>query len=150
MSTTTHELIMPSLVEINPAVLEKIFKFCQCIFNISSEPLDKRWGPSFEQTYVLITQGCIVSSLVEIGPVILEEILFLFRQCIFAISLLLSPLGKRIGPFIRTNLNPLHPRIHCLIDIKIKLNPAVLEKFFFLNFVSVFFQFRYYLPLKKR
>ena len=34
-------------------------------------PLKKRWGPSFEQTRILITQGCIVRSLIEIGPVVL-------------------------------------------------------------------------------
>ena len=33
-----------------PAVMEKIFKFRQCIFAIwKLSPLEKGWGPSFEQ-----------------------------------------------------------------------------------------------------
>ena len=42
---------MPTLVEIGPVVLEKIFKSSQCIFTIFQ--LSPRWegrGPSFEQT----------------------------------------------------------------------------------------------------
>ena len=42
---------MPSSTEISPAGLEKkIFKFCQCIFAISSlSPLEKGQGPSFKK-----------------------------------------------------------------------------------------------------
>ena len=59
------------LVEIGPVVLEKkILKFCQCIFAISKlSPLGKRWGPSFEQTWLPFTKRCIVPNLVDIGPV---------------------------------------------------------------------------------
>ena len=47
----TQECFVPSLVEIGPAVLEKIFKFRQCIFAISKlSPLGKGLGPSFQQT----------------------------------------------------------------------------------------------------
>ena len=69
---------VPSLVEISPAVLEKqIFKFRRCIFAISLlSPLEKRWGPYCEQTWVLITQGCIVPSLAEICSVVLEKKIF--------------------------------------------------------------------------
>ena len=85
--------IAPSSIEISPAVLEKkIFKFCQCIFTISLLfPIEKRWGPSFEQIWILITQGCIVPSLVEISPAVLEKKIFKLCQCIFTISLL-SPI----------------------------------------------------------
>ena len=42
-----------SLVETVPVVLEKIFKFCQCIFVTSYlSPLGKWHDPSFEQTYI--------------------------------------------------------------------------------------------------
>ena len=42
---------VPSLVEISPVVLEKIFKSCQFIFIISqSSPIWEGRGPSFEQT----------------------------------------------------------------------------------------------------
>ena len=33
----------------------------------------KRAGPSFEQGWIPIFQGCFVLSLVEIGPVVLEK-----------------------------------------------------------------------------
>ena len=84
----TQEYIVPSLVEIGPVVLEKkIFKVHQCIFAISLlSPVGKGHGPSFEQTGILITQGCFVPSLVEIGPVVLKKKIFKVCQCIYAIS----------------------------------------------------------------
>ena len=66
----------------------------------------------FVKPWVSFTKGCFVTSLVEIGPVVLEKKMFKFRQCIFAICVIISPL-KRAGPFIWTNLNPLHPRMLC-------------------------------------
>ena len=40
-----------------------------CIFSISLlSPLKKGQGPSFEKTWIQITQECFVPSLVEIGP----------------------------------------------------------------------------------
>ena len=40
---------------------------------ITPPPLGNGQGPSFQQTWVLITQGCFVPSLVEIGPVVLVK-----------------------------------------------------------------------------
>ena len=79
---------MPFSIEIGQVVLEKkIFKFLQCIFAILSlSPIGKGWGPSFEQTCILFTQGCIVLSLVEIGSVVLARRFFKICQCFFAIS----------------------------------------------------------------
>ena len=69
-----------------------IFKFLQCISaNSLLSPIGKGRGPSFEQTWILVTQR-----LVDIWPVVLEKILK-FRQRIFAISIL-SPFGKRRDP----------------------------------------------------
>ena len=64
-----------SLDEIGPLALEKkILKFCQCIFAILKlSPLRKGRGPSFEQTWIPITQGCFVPSLDEIGLVVPEK-----------------------------------------------------------------------------
>ena len=50
-------------------------------------PLEIGWGHSFEQTWIPLTQGCIVPSLVEIGPEVLEKMIFKCCQCIFAIPL---------------------------------------------------------------
>ena len=62
---------------------EDYFKFCQYIFAISL--LSPRWkgrGPSYEQIWIPLTQGCVVPSLVEIGPVVLEKKIFKFCQYI--------------------------------------------------------------------
>ena len=70
----TQGCFVPSLVEIGPVALKKVFKVCQCIFPISLlSPFRKGLGPSFEQTWIPNTQGCFVPSLVEIGPVVLEK-----------------------------------------------------------------------------
>ena len=42
-------------------------------------------GPSFEQTWIPITQGCIVPSLFEIGPVVQEKIFFFISSMYFQI-----------------------------------------------------------------
>ena len=67
-------------------------------------------GSSFEQTWIPFTKGCFVPSLVEIGSVVLEKKIFNFFQWIFAISYNYLPLESS-GPFIWTDLNPLHPRM---------------------------------------
>ena len=66
---------MPSLVEIGPVVLKKkTLKVLHCIFAISLLSLfGKGRGPSFEQTWILLIQGCFVPSLVETGPMVLEK-----------------------------------------------------------------------------
>ena len=54
---------------------EKIFKYCQCIFDTSLlSPLSKGSGPAFDQTWIFFSQECFVPSLVDIGPVVLEKI----------------------------------------------------------------------------
>ena len=53
-----QKCLVPSLVEINPRILEKnIFKLHQCIF-----ALGKGHGPSFEHNWIPFTQGCFVQS----------------------------------------------------------------------------------------
>ena len=90
----------PSLVLIGPVVLEK--NRSNFAFSLLS-PFGKGQHPSFEQTCsCYLTQGCIVTSLVEIGTVVLGKKIFIFSQCIFAISLL-SPLGKGRGPLFEQN-----------------------------------------------
>ena len=55
----TQRYFVPCLVEICPGVLEKkILKFRHSIFSISYlSPLEKRRGPSFEETSILFNQG---------------------------------------------------------------------------------------------
>ena len=56
----------------------------------------KRASLPFEQTWIPITQECLVTSFVEIGPVVLE-IFFNLSMNYFAFSLS-SPLGKEHNP----------------------------------------------------
>ena len=42
-------------------------------------PLVKGRGPTFEQTWIHVTQGCFVPSLVEIGPVVLKRKMKMWR-----------------------------------------------------------------------
>ena len=68
-----------------------------------------------------------------------------FHQCIFTI-LKSFPLRK-VGPFLLTELNPLHPRIICT---KFGWNwPTGSGEDNFLKFVKVFLQFCNYLPYEK-
>ena len=39
-------------------------------------PLEKGLGPSFEQTWISFTQGCIVPNLIEINLAVLEKKIF--------------------------------------------------------------------------
>ena len=143
----TQGCFVPSLVEIGSVVLEKkILKFCQCIFAISQlSPLGKGRGPSFEQTWILITQEGIVPSLVEIGPEVLEKKDFWILSMYFRYFVIISLL-KKAWPFIWTNLNSLYHMMLC-------------DKFGwywhcgsgdwrFLYFVNAFSLIRNYLPLE--
>ena len=59
----------------------------------------------------------------------------------FRYFVIISP-WERAGPFIWTNLNPLHPNLHCA-----KFGGNWLRRFF--NFISVFSLFLNYLPLEE-
>ena len=74
-------------------------------------PLWKGQGSSFEQTWIPFTKRCFVLSLVEIGPLVLQKMI-LNLSMYFRYFVMISP-WKRAGPFIWTNLNPLHPRMLC-------------------------------------
>ena len=76
----TEESFVPSLFEIGPMVLEeKIFSFSSMYFRYfcNDLPLEKEWGPSFQQTWISLTKKCFLPSLVEIGQVVLEKNIFL-------------------------------------------------------------------------
>ena len=71
------------------------FKSCQDIIAISLlSPFGKLCDPSFEQTLILLTQGCFLHSLVENDQLVREK-----KICIAI--LLLSPLETGHGPSIK-------------------------------------------------
>ena len=69
----TQVSFVPSLVEIGPVFIDKIFFLSMylCYFIIISPW--KKGGSSFEQIWIPFTQGYFVPSLVEIDPVVLEK-----------------------------------------------------------------------------
>ena len=110
----TKGCFVPSSVIICPVVLKKkILKFRQLIFAIYLlSPLGKEHGPSFEQIWVPFTERCFELSLVEIGSSVVLQKNFLIVSMYFHYFVIISP-WKKAGPFIWTNLNPLHPGILC-------------------------------------
>ena len=66
-----------------------------------------------------------------------------FHRCIFVFLVMVSP-WKRAWPFTWTNLNSLHPRMLCLVDIGL----VVLETKIFNNFVNLVLLFRNCLPFE--
>ena len=78
-------------------------------------------------------------SLVEIGSVVLEKKIFLFRQCIFAISLL-SPLGEGWGPSFEQKQIPFTQGY--FVPSLVKIDPVVLEKKIFKSCQFIFINSR--------
>ena len=95
----TQECFEPSLIEIGPLVLEKILKFCPCIFhNLLLYPLGKWVGSSFEQIRIPFSKKWFVPSLVDIIPVVIVKKIFFFNLVnVFYDASLLSPHGKGHG-----------------------------------------------------
>ena len=80
---------MPSLVEIGPVVLEKIFK--KFVNNFRYFVIICPWKKG-GTLHFPFTQGCIVPSLVEIGPEVLEKkIFFNFRYFVIISPWKMSP-----------------------------------------------------------
>ena len=82
----------------------------------------------------------------KLAQLFLEKRIFLISSIYFRYFVIISPL-KRGGPFIWTNLNPLHQRLLWAKFGRNWLSGSGEEEF--LNFVNVYSPFRYYLPLEK-
>ena len=79
-------------------------------------------GPSFKQTLIYFTQGCIFPCLVKIVPMVLEKQILKFRKYNFTLSLL-SSLGKVWGPSFEQTWIPL-----ILVPKLVEIGTVVLEK----------------------
>ena len=102
---------MPKSHEIGLIV---IFKKHQCIFTILLIiSLWKRLTPSFEQSWIRFTKGCLVLSLVEIFSVVLEEEMKISSMN-FPYFDIISP-WRREWPFVWIDFTPLHPRMPCQV-----------------------------------
>ena len=141
-----------------------------CNFAASLYRLKRGHGLSFEQTWIPFTQGCLVPSLVERGPVGLETG---FKGCHFNFTII--SIWKGAWPFIWSNLYSLHPEMFshrhllytwvippfvlvrrddlCMKQLPVCLLPSLVEicpgGIRFWNVFSVYWLFRYYLPLEK-
>ena len=82
-------------------------------------PLEKDGALNLKKTWIPFTQECFVPSLVEIGPVVLEKKIFKFRQCIFAICVIISP-WKRAGALHLNKLESPSPK-DALCQVWLKL-----------------------------
>ena len=82
---------------------------------------------SFEKTWIPFIQICFVPSLVDIDSEVLEKKMFEISSMYFRYFVIISP-WKRTGPFIWTNLNPLHPR--CFVPSLVENGLVILEKNF--------------------
>ena len=77
----TQGCFLPSLVEVSPVVLKKIFKF----WLFCNLPLERCVAFHWIKLYTF-SQECFVLSLFEIDPMVLVKAVFKFCQCIFTIS----------------------------------------------------------------
>ena len=120
--------------EIVSVFLEKIiFKFSQCMITILlSYSLGEECGPSFEQIWIRISQGCFMPSLAEIGSVILEKI---FKLYVLVFLLFRSYLTLEKGGAL--HLNKIWTLLHkdTLCQVQLKLAKWFWRRFF--NFVNV-------------
>ena len=86
-----------------------------------------------------------MQSLVEISLVVQEKKVLKFCQSIFAISLIISP-RKKVGPFIWTNLKPLHKGALC--KVWLKFSQWFWRRRFLIS-SKYYMLFHIYLPLEK-
>ena len=73
-------MIVPRLIDIDPMVLEKVFKFIH-VFLLSYYhfPWENRHGPSFEKKLDFTSSECFVPSLCEYGPLVQKRKIFKFH-----------------------------------------------------------------------
>ena len=81
-------------------------------------PLKKGGNPSFEQIWVLITQGCFVPSLVEIGSVVLRRRFFNFVN-VFSLFRNYLPLEKGGAHYLNKLESPSPKDALCQVWLKL-------------------------------
>ena len=102
-------------------------------------------GPSFEQTWLPFNQACIVPSLSKLVQWFWRRRFFKISSMYFQYFVIIFP-WKKTGPFVWTNLNPLHPRMLCA---KFGWNWPSGSVGNFLYFVDVFHYFIIIPPWKR-
>ena len=144
----TKEFFVPSKVDIGSMVLEKkIFKFRQCIIAIFViiSPWKRMWPFNWTNLNPLHTRMHCAKFGWNWPSGSLEKD-FLISSMYFCYLVIISP-WKRAEPFIWTNLNPLHLRMHCP---KFSWNwPVVLDNRIF-TFCQCLFSILLFTTLGKR
>ena len=88
-------------------------------------PLGEGHGPSFEQTWIPLTQGCFVPNLAEIGSVVLKKKILKYFQYNFSM-LLLPPLEEGCQPSYVQTWFPLTQG--CFVPSLVEIGLLVQEK----------------------
>ena len=99
-------------------------------------PLEKGWA-LFEQTWILFTQECFVPNLDETGTVILEKKIFLNFVNVFLLFHNYLPWKKAFEQI----WVPLHPGMHALCQVWMKLTKWFWKRKFFFKFRQCIFAF---------
>ena len=108
--------------------------------------MEKRHGPSIEQTSTPFTQVPFVPSLEEISPVGLQKIFKFHFKMYFHYFVIILPLEKEMALHLKKLESP-SPQ-DALFQVWLKLAQWFWRRTF-LNFMNVYLLFRNYLPLEK-
>ena len=113
---------LSSLVEICPVFRRRFLSvnFVNEFVPISLSSLEKGQGPSFEQTWILFTQGCFVQSLVKFGLQILEKIHSNFVD-VFLLFCYFPMFKKDKTLHFKTLESPSHIHVDALCQVWLKL-----------------------------
>ena len=135
------------LVEIGPMVLMiKKFNFVNVFFYFVIICPCKRTGPFILNKLESLPKDALSRIWLKFVQCFWKRKIFKFRQSNFCYFVIISP-WKKAGPFIRRNLNSLHPR---MLYTKFGWNwSGGSGEEDILNFVNLFLLFRTYLPLEK-
>ena len=139
---------MPSFVELALWFLRRFLKIVNVFlpYSILLSPLRKEHGPSFEQKWIPITQGCFVPiKFVKIGPVVLRR-RFLKIVNVFSPYSYYLPLEKGLALHLKKSESA--SLKDALNQVRLKFALWFLRKKL-LKFVNVISLFLYYIPLDK-
>ena len=143
--STTLGRFMPSLVQIGPMFLEKIYKFCRCIFAISkSSPLEKDNAPHLKRLEFPLPKNGLCQVWFKLSQLFFRRSFFFNFANVFSLFRNYLSLEKGNAPHLKKLESPLPKDVLC--QAWLKLTHWFLRRRF-LKFVNVHSLFRNYPPL---